>query len=828
MDDLCIPRHILAAIVTQAKAAAPIEACGILAGRGMRVESFHPMINAGHSADHFAMEPKERFAAVKRLRETGQNLLAIYHIHPATPGRRSAEDIRLALTPDVVHVFVSLAGDAPVAKGFLIEGGVVAEISVRVENPAERLALQLPESVRQDVLEYRQKVETFLRGDTSAAAFRAYRVPMGIYEQRASGRYMVRIRIAAGIALPEHLYTIARLSRQYGDGILHVTTRQDIQIHDVAIADTPAVLEGLLEAGLSSRGGGGNTVRNISASLSGVCPTEKFDVGPYAVALAEYLLQHKSSFNLPRKYKIAFSGCDDDCGQASIADLGFFAQIRGGRRGFSVFAGGGMGRLPRPAIRIEDFVAPEDMFEIAEAIRRLFDRHGDRANKHKARLRFVVNRLGEDEFMRLYRSERAALRQEGLPGDVPAIRSADFPEPSASSESIRIRLPLGDIRSDGLFQVAGLAEVEGGGIVRTTQLQDLILPGVPAQNVAGVIERLEALDLVKGAAGAPKIVACAGASMCKLGLCLSRNLANAIVETFRRRGMAIEDVSQVVRISGCPNSCGGHHVAAIGLEGGVRRVEGRLMPVYAVFLNGRLSRDGATLAEKVATVPAKRIPDLLADACVAGRIDPRKLRELAPSFEELPGDIPEVYFYDYGSFEPFSLAGRGPGECGAGVLDVIRVDIDEAHNALNAVASEKDAALYRSLVAAARSLLVVFGIEVKEEREIFREFEQRLVAPGWVSSSANDILAAAIDWRLGDRKSMVEFTSDIAALVKRVEALFLSLDGELKFGLKHVTAVPVHDSRSKTCDCLDLSGEFCQSQSRAGADPCRRDTGGTA
>ena len=168
--------------------------------------------------------------------------------------------------------------------------------------------LRIPESVREDTLNYRSGVKKFLDGQTSPIAFRAYRVPMGVYEQRTTGKFMVRIRIGAGLALPFQLQRIAQLSKKYGNGILHVTTRQDIQIHEVNIEDTPDVLEGLLEAGLSSRGGGGNTVRNVTAcSRAGVCPHQKFDVTPYSIATAEYLLQDRSSFNLPRKYKIVFS-----------------------------------------------------------------------------------------------------------------------------------------------------------------------------------------------------------------------------------------------------------------------------------------------------------------------------------------------------------------------------------------------------------------------------------------------------------------------------------------------------------------------------------------
>ena len=197
--------------------------------------------------------------------------------------------------------------------------------------------LNIPQSVKDDTADYRGAVKKFLDGRTSPIAFRGYRVPMGIYEQRTSGDFMTRIRIGAGLVSPAQLQRIAELSNTYGSGLVHVTTRQDIQIHDIKIEDTPNVLEGLMEAGLSSRGGGGNTVRNVSAcARSGVCPDEVFDVAPYAIATAEYLIADKSSFNLPRKYKIVFSGCQSDCAFASVADLGFFPHIVDGVKGLVV------------------------------------------------------------------------------------------------------------------------------------------------------------------------------------------------------------------------------------------------------------------------------------------------------------------------------------------------------------------------------------------------------------------------------------------------------------------------------------------------------------
>ncbi len=267
--------------------------------------------------------------------------------------------------------------------------------------------LHVPESVKEDTLNYRSQVKKFLDGQTSPVAFRAYRVPMGVYEQRTAGKFMVRIRIGAGLVLPYQLERIAKLSKTYGNGIIHVTTRQDIQIHEVNIEGTPDVLERLLEVGLSPRGGGGNTVRNVTACpRAGVCPREEFDVAPYAIATAENLLQDRSSFNLPRKYKIAFSGCSDDCAFASVADLGFFAHRKNGVKGFSVYAAGGLGSNPAVAVQIEDFIEAKEVFEVAEAIKRLFDKYGDRANKHKARLRYVLAKIGVEEFIKLYLRKR--------------------------------------------------------------------------------------------------------------------------------------------------------------------------------------------------------------------------------------------------------------------------------------------------------------------------------------------------------------------------------------------------------------------------------------
>ncbi|MHC4254731.1 MAG: nitrite/sulfite reductase, partial [Planctomycetota bacterium] len=468
--------------------------------------------------------------------------------------------------------------------------------------------LRLPDSVKQDILNYRSQVEKYLNGQTSPIAFKAYRVPMGIYEQRVAGKYMIRIRIGAGLVLPFQLQRIAELSQKHGNGILHVTTRQDIQIHEVNIEHIPDVLEGLLEVGLSARGGGGNTVRNVTACpRSGVCPKEEFDVAPYAIATAEYLLQFKSSYNLPRKYKIVFSGCSEDCAYASVADLGFFAHNRDGEKGFAVYAGGGLGSNPAVAVKIEEFVGDDEFLQVAEAIKRLFDEHGDRANKHKARLRYVLKRFGQEEFIKMYIKKRKEIKHQSLQGNIPEVRvivsssivedksvsnsqehsplsSNIMPEKTKGLFTVRVNLKLGDISADDLIKISNIAKEYSQGLVRTTQLQNLLLTLVSIENIDKLISALKDLSIDVFLTG-PELVACTGAATCKLGLCLSKGLATAISEKLDQDKTV--SYASTIRISGCPNSCGNHYIANIGFEGKAKRIKGRLMPFYEVLVGAK-------------------------------------------------------------------------------------------------------------------------------------------------------------------------------------------------------------------------------------------------
>ncbi|HEY3297580.1 MAG TPA: nitrite/sulfite reductase, partial [Armatimonadota bacterium] len=637
---------------------------------------------------------------------------------------------------------------------------------------------------------------------------------MGIYEQRENDTYMVRIRGAAGIFLPYQVKLIADLAEEFGDGIVHVTTRQDLQIHRVLIQDTPLILERLIDSGLSTRGGGGNTVRNISACPhAGICRGEAFDVTPYALALTEYLITDRANFNLPRKFKVAFSGCGQDCSLASVTDLGFFAHEQDGTYGFSVYAGGGLGAHSAVGVLIEEFVPAQEVFAVAEAVKRLFDKYGDRTNRNKARLRFVVQRFGAEEFRRMYKQELDQVKCEGIStpqiaqdgGSAPTSgKGSDnkysdqrfeawrskyaLPQKQVNLSIVDIPLKLGLITSASLKIIADSASQFGDGTLRTTQQQGLQLRNVSEPRLHDLYTSLLGTDLSFHPTKSIKCITCTGASTCKLGLCLSRGLASAI-ETACNDVELPFDVP--IRISGCPNSCGHHPISLVGLCGGASRAGGKLYPNYFLFAGGRVAEGDAKLGRVAAKVPAKAVPALLREFWTTAAVEYRKdesledlinrwgadyLHTLAEKYEKVPSyeESPEFY-RDFGCDADFSLAGRGPGECGAGVMDVVALDVDEAKRAL------RENRLYDALVAIARSLLVTRGLEPKKDREIFKAFSEHLISQNWVSSNAQSLLDAALDYKLGDRDTLDDLRGDIEALLQRVEQLFHSLDSNLTF-----------------------------------------------
>ena len=686
-------------------------------------------------------------------------------------------------------------------------------------------------------------MERHLAGEVSAEAFKGYRVPRGIYSERGGKTHMVRIKLPAGGLTPAQMEAVADLSERYGNGIPHVTNRQGIQIHGVGIEDTPDVLEALAEVSLTARGSGGNTIRNITACAdAGVCEHEAFDVAPYAVALTERYMADPRSGVLPRKFKVAFSGCSESCALSTVNDLGFIAKVRevDGQTlpGFAVYAAGGMGAQSRVAIQIEEFIHLDEVADVAEAVLRVFDRLGDRDNRNRARLRFVVERLGEEGFREAYEGARSEVRLEGLepltirelPGAatdpvIPApaavdtgngqkVADGDFQAWSASAVRpqrqeglwwVQIHLHLGNLTAEQLRQLGGIVGQCGEGSVRATHRQNVAIRGLRREELYPLFLELKRIDLASpGARGVGDVLSCPGAATCNLGICLSRGLAGRVTDALETSGLPLEELGEVdIRVSGCPNSCGQHPIGAIGLHGMAKRVDGRPAPFYRVLLGGKIREGSTSLGKSVGAVPARKTPALLV-AILAHYLANREEGEgfhaflerrgtghfegLLRSAENLPSyeEAPELYV-DWDSEETFSLAGLGPGECGAGVRDLIEADIEEAGRYLYRAGRglgdgtrKPEMDMHRALALATRCLLVTRGVQPKSDAEAFAAFRKHFVEKGLVAEQYLDIEQAAGEIREGrlNGSGAVDY---VQGLIERVRDLYDSMDTSLQF-----------------------------------------------
>ncbi len=683
-------------------------------------------------------------------------------------------------------------------------------------------AFHVPANLAADIEELGRGVQRFKAGEFSEAQFRALRVPMGVYEQRESGTHMLRVRFPAGGLLPAQLRCLAKVSVAFGNGILHATTRQDIQVHRVSLDAIVPALTALASAGLSSKGGGGNTVRNItSCCYAGTCRDEVFDVAPYTVAVTERLMEDSISFELPRKYKIAFSGCSSDCAGATVSDLGFIARLKDGTKGFAVYLGGGMGNRSRTSNLLHEFAVASDVYLVAEAVKRVFDKHGDRKNKNKARLRFLVESIGFDRFREIYEFELAALRASNLA----PLQTRPFPQPKKRSDHqwlnvqladptayerwrasnvkpqkqagfFRADIPLllGDIEASTMIALADVVAQHGDGQLWATQAQNLAIRSLSEAELPELYAELAPLHL---AIAQPPVlrnlVACAGASTCRLGICLSRGLAKSVSAGLVNSDLDLEKVGNLrIHISGCPNSCGRHLVADIGLHGAARRTASGLVPHYEVSLGGRTREGQARLAAGCVTIPAKNVPRFIVDVLkhwtlAANETDFHEyldqqgrtaVKNLARSYREPPApDGDKTYHSDWDSDEPFSLAGRGAGECGAGVFDLIEVDLASASESL------KTGELYPATVAAARSLLVTRGEQPKTDLESLKLFRRHFLVEGLVDRSFDEIIEAAALVAATPKleRDFPPSLSEVTHLVSAVRSLYDSMDASLRF-----------------------------------------------
>ncbi len=558
-----------------------------------------------------------------------------------------------------------------------------------------------------EIAELESHFQRFLAGEITNDELRPRRTLYGIYGQRHKDRYMVRVKVPQGLLDPEQLAVLGRIAGDYSRGFAYVTTRQDIQYHFVLLERVPEVLRLLASVGLTTREAGGNIVRNVTADeMAGVCPAELFDVTPYAHAVSRHFLRHPAAQALPRKVKIAFSGCSHDHALTPVHDIGLQAAVRDGRRGFRVLVGGGLGVVPRLADELEPFVPEETLVPMCEAIVRVFDRTGERRNRNKARLKFVLWRLDVDEFRRLVKAELAAMPPPGadvyarpdlsLSEEEPAFVEAGFstapldgfdvwrqanvlPQKQDGFYAVQVSLPAGAMSGEQFFALADIARRFGGGRVRTTIQQNLLLRWVREAELPAVHAALAAAGLDRPwAETLLDPVACPGAETCMSAITNSKALARALIEAFSLDGYLADPLVRPIRIkvSGCPNSCGHHHVADIGLYGCAVHVDGRLLPAYQVLVGGG---DGAGLAQPLMKVPSRRVPAFLSALLdyyrrvrVEGepfrsfvrRLGTDNLRTALREHATMPTFVQDPPAYvDWEAEKLFSLDERGEGEC---------------------------------------------------------------------------------------------------------------------------------------------------------------------
>jgi sulfite reductase (ferredoxin) len=506
----------------------------------------------------------------------------------------------------------------------------------------EKNAAQISEVEQNEIRMFRDNIRALKEGRMDPDDFKKFRLNNGIYGIRGHmDKQMVRIKISYGKMTPEQLEGLADITEKYAPMKLgHFTTRQNLQIHLIPLDMIPDVMEHTARIGLTTREACGNTVRTITACpYTGVHPEQVFDVQPYAEAAFRYFLRNPLNQNMPRKFKMAFESCPVDHAITPIHDLGAVAEIRGGVRGFRLYAGGGLGATPHVAVRLEDFTPADLLLPTIEAVIRLFDRYGERKDKMHARLKFVVKKWGADEFKARVLAERRLVmstRSGAVDWSIPVEEENAPPVPNVASVSqapgferwkttnvspqvqpgysyATVVLPLGDITAQNMRVLAGISRRLNGGRMRTTIEQNIVLCWVKNEHLPALHAELAKAGLAEaGANRFSDVTRCPGADTCQIAVTKSRELAIAVGKLFTNGLTPDADLENVhVKISGCTNSCGQHHIGTLGFYGTYRKIGEHSVPHYQLLMGGSTQEGQARFGVPVAALPARRVPDAI-------------------------------------------------------------------------------------------------------------------------------------------------------------------------------------------------------------------------
>ncbi|WP_299251211.1 HEPN domain-containing protein [uncultured Lacinutrix sp.] len=631
--------------------------------------------------------------------------------------------------------------------------------------------------VEKDIVELANKIALFNNGKIDEEKFRSLRLARGVYGQRQEGVQMIRIKLPYGKVLGNQLRRIAEVSDEYSRSRLHITTRQDIQIHYVDLNRTPELWAELERDDVTIREACGNAVRNVTASeTAGIDVNEPFDVSPYADSVFKFFLRNPICQEMGRKFKVSFSGTDEDTGLSYMHDLGFIAKIENGVKGFKIMLGGGLGSQPRHADEFYSFLASDKIIPLMEGVLRVFDRYGERKSRAKARLKFLLKDIGLEAFKALVEEEQNAIEFKtvtideanytaSIPASIeaPKVEIKDevafnlwkatnvIPQKQDGYFAIGIKVLLGDFYTDKARLLADLVEKYAAGEIRLSLRQNILIPFVKEDLLTFFYTELEKLGFAEaGYNKAVDITACPGTDTCNLGIASSTGIAEELERVIKAeypQYLSNEDL--VIKISGCMNACGQHNMANIGFQGMSIRTKDKLVaPALQVLLGGgNLGNGKAYFADKVVKVPSRRGPEAL--------------RRILNDYEANGGDLVfseyykekgEKYFYslltdlsnvdnltqedfiDWGTEEAYVKV-IGVGECAGVVIDLIATlflesdeKIEEAKESFgNKVYSGAIYEAYRSMVNSAKAILISEDIKANTQAGIISQFDELFI-----------------------------------------------------------------------------------------------------
>lgn len=624
--------------------------------------------------------------------------------------------------------------------------------------------------VEHDILELERKIFAFKEGKLDEEKFRSLRLARGVYGQRQQGVQMVRIKIPYGKCSAKQLRRIAQVSDEYSNGNLHITTRQDIQIHYVSLDRTPELWAELEQDDITMREACGNTIRNITASpLAGVDPDEPFDVSPYAHAFFEYFLRNPICQDMGRKIKIAFSSSIKDDALTFTHDIGFIPKINDGKRGFKMLVGGGIGAQPRVADVIRDFISVEEFIPFSEAVVRVFDQYGERNRRNKARLKFLIKEQGFETFLSRVMEVYQNINPKKIEVSSPVLEIKNTSNYEAGKAldtqfnrwkksnviaqkqdgwvAVGIAVDRGDISSDKARALAEVIEAFCGDDLRFTIGQSILLRGIKEDNLPALYLALQQLGLAKvGFHSVNDIVACPGTDTCNLGIASSMGLAAELQRIIEEEYPEIIEKQQLnIKISGCMNACGQHAVADIGFQGMTVKSNGNIAPATQVLLGGGVLENGeGRYADKALKVPAKRTPDVLRwilddfeknvlpEESFLAYYQRKKtdyfyqnLKEYAEVSSLTPSD-----FVDWGASTVYEKA-IGVGECAGVTIDLVQTLLFDAEEHLEKAKESSDNKewansiyySYATRIRAAKALLTTRAAKINSHHSIIDAFE---------------------------------------------------------------------------------------------------------